>query len=132
MLFSLIRIPSNIRNGKEIIYFNATESLHPFIQIDDTISSYINKVKKILYDCKAWNRLLRKFTQGNNKFVELIKSHPASIIFIELESLWKYFVGYMKECVFWSKHKCVNVILYFLEFDCTSLDNFVFTFSLLN
>ena len=87
--FGDLFIASNsYRNVREILvesYFDTSECLHPFIQINNAISSDIHKIEKILDDSKTWDWLLGKFAQGNDKFVELIKCHSTSVILIKLE-----------------------------------------------
>ncbi len=75
--------------GYETIYLDTSKGLHPLIQVNDPISSYINKIEKILDNRKTGNGLRGKLAQTYNKFIELIKGHSSSIILIKLEKLFK-------------------------------------------
>jgi hypothetical protein len=66
-------------------YLDSSEGLHPFVEVDDSVSPDINKIEKIFDDCKTGDRLGGEFAQAHDKFIELIKGHSSCIISIKLE-----------------------------------------------
>ncbi len=68
-------------------YLNASEGLHPFVEVDDSVSTDIDEIEEIFDDREAGDGMGGQFGERDDEFVELVEGHSSCIVLVELELL---------------------------------------------
>ena len=65
-------------------YLDASEGLHPLVEVDDSVAADVDEVEEVLDDGEAWDRGLGEFAQADDELVELVEGHSPGIVLVEL------------------------------------------------
>ncbi len=74
----------------DFIALDTLEGLHPFVHVDDAVTTDVNEVEDVLNYRETWYRIPRQLTQSDDEFIKLIERHFPRVICIKLEIIRHY------------------------------------------